>query len=153
MRKPVVALACAALVLSGCATIRESRLNPFNWFGKSREQAVTVAPATPEDGRQLVAEVIALDVSRNPGGAIVTATGLPPRQGYWSAELVPENGGEPVDGVLTYRFLVAEPIGETRISTPRSREVTAARFISNARLEGVRQIVVLGLKNSRVSRR
>ena len=41
--KPVLALALAALVLTGCGSVRESRLNPFNWFGGSREVATVSA--------------------------------------------------------------------------------------------------------------
>ena len=82
--------------------MRDSKLNPFNWFGHSQE-----APAVPQetasgianDPRQLVAQVTTLDVAETAGGAIVRANGLPPTQGWWKAELVAENHGEPVDKV------------------------------------------------------
>jgi hypothetical protein len=158
MRLPVSGLLILALVLAGCGRIRDSRLNPFNWFGRSQEVRVVAAadavvPGKPGDPRILVAEVTEMEVARQPGGAILRATGLPPTQGWWDAELVAENGGEPVDGVLSYRFVVDQPRGATRVSTPQSREVTAATYLSDIRLAGVTRIVVLGTANSRSSKR
>lgn len=157
MRLPVSGLLILALVLAGCGRIRESRLNPFNWFGRSQATAVVASksavPGRPGDPRVLVADVTDMEVARQPGGAIVRATGLPPTQGWWDAALVAENNGEPVDGVLTYRFVVDQPHGGARISTPQSREVTAAAWLSDVKLANVSQIVVLGAANSRSSRR
>ncbi|WP_347313509.1 hypothetical protein [Defluviimonas sp. SAOS-178_SWC] len=157
MRLPVTGLLIVTLVLAGCGRMRESRLNPFNWFGRSVENTQTVAegvvPGRPDDTRILVAQVTDMEVARQPGGAIVRATGLPPTQGWWDTELVAENRGVPVDGVLTYRFVIAEPLKSTRVSTPQSRELTAATYISDIKLADVRQIVVLGAENSRSSRR
>lgn len=157
MRLPVSGLLILALVLAGCGRIRESRLNPFNWFGRSQATTVvatdSVVPGRPGDPRVLVADVTDMEVARQPGGAIVRATGLPPTQGWWDAALVAENNGEPVDGVLTYRFVVDQPHAATRVSTPQSREVTAAAYLSDIKLANVTQIVVLGAANSRSSRR
>lgn len=157
MRLPVSGLVILALVLAGCGRIRESRINPFNWFKRSEPAAVAAAepavPGRPDDPRILVAEVIDMEVARQPGGAIVRATGLPPTQGWWDAALVAENGGEPVDGVLTYRFVVDQPPGPTRVSTPQSRAVTAAAYVSDVKLARIDRIVVLGATNSRSSRR
>jgi hypothetical protein len=156
MRLPILALILAALTLTSCGRIRESRiLNPFNWFGRSQEsQMVAVAnPNVIADGRLLVAQVTELEIARQPGGAIVRASGLPPTQGWWNTELIADNDGEPVDGVLTYRFVIAKPIGQTRVSTPQSRELTVAKYLSDIKLEEVRQIVVLGAENSRSVRR
>ncbi|MEZ5779513.1 MAG: hypothetical protein R3E44_14250 [Paracoccaceae bacterium] len=153
MKLPVTALLIAALSLGGCGKIRDSRFNPFNWFGRSQSSNVVVVQGVPVDGRLLVDQVTEMEVARQPGGAIVRATGLPPTQGWWDAALVAENNGQPVDGVLTYRFVLSEPLGQTRVSTPRSREVTAAVYVSDIKLAEVRQIVVLGTQNSRSSRR
>jgi hypothetical protein len=155
-RTAVLSALALPIALSGCGRIRESRLNPFNWFGRSRRRTTraTVAPAEVVDGRQLIREVTDLEVARMPNGAIVRASGLPPTQGWWDAELVSENRGRPDEnGVLTYRFLVFQPPGQTRVSTPQSRELTAAVFLSNIDLGPVRQIVVQGEGNSRVSGR
>ena len=152
MRLPVTAVLIAALSLGGCAKVRDSKFNPLNWFGRS--QAQTAAPGTvPADPRSLVQQVTALEVARQPGGAIVRASGLPPTQGWWDAELGAENDGIAKDGVLSYRFVVFAPPGERRVSTPQSRELTAAIYLSDMRLQDVRQIVVLGATNSRSVRR
>lgn len=157
MRLPVSGLLILALVLAGCGRIRDSRINPFNWFGRSEPVAVATAepavPGRPGDPRILVAEVTDMEVARQPGGAIVRATGLPPTQGWWDAALVAENGGLPVDGVLTYRFVIDQPREATRVSTPQSRAVTAAAWLSDVKLANISQIVVLGAQNSRASRR
>lgn len=158
MRKPAILIMTLAVALSlaGCARVRDSKLNPFNWFGGSEEgpaQVVETASGRPNDPRVLVAEVVTLEVAQIPEGAIVRANGLPPTQGWWEAELVAENDGKPVDGVLTYRFVVAHPVGVKPASTPQSREVTAATSLSNIALAGVRRIVVVGASNSRSSTR
>ena len=157
MRLPVTGVLVVSLALAGCGKIRESRLNPFNWFGRSHQvEAVGAGPTVPgrpDDGRLLVAQVTELEVARQPGGAIVRASGLPPTQGWWDAALVADNDGEPTDGVMTYRFVIAAPPTATRVSTPQSRELTAATFLSAAKLAQIREIVVVGAQNSRASRR
>lgn len=157
MRLVVMGLLVLTLALPGCARLRDSKVNPFNWFGRSKPVATqtveSVVPGRPADGRILIAEVTDLDVARQPGGAIVRASGLPPTQGWWDAELVAENGGRPVDGVMTYRFVIAAPLKATRTSTPQSRELTAAAYLSDVKLAEIREIVVVGATNSRASRR
>lgn len=153
MIKPIFATLALTITLAGCNTVRESRFNPLNWFGRSAPQPTTLAPldAAPAvvDNRATVTDVTQMEVQRIQGGALVTAAGLPPTQGWWDAELVAENAGEPVSGVLTYRFAVAAPRDATRVSTPQSREVTAGIFVSDQKLEGVNRIVVSGTRNSR----
>lgn len=153
MTRTIAALLVAAVALTGCGRIRDSKLNPFNWFGGSKEETVQVVDGVPVDPRPLVQEVTRLEVARQPGGAIVTAAGVPPTQGWWDAELVPEGDGAAKDGVLTYRFVVKAPLELRRTSTPQSREVTAAVYLSDIRLQDVTQIVVLGASNSRSSSR
>ncbi len=149
MRRPIAVLLVATIAVTGCSRIRESRLNPFNWFGKSKSEQVQVVDGVPQDPRPLVAQVTALEVARQPGGAIVRASGLPPTQGWWQADLLPVNDGVAEDGTLTYRFVVSQPLEPRRVSTPQSREVTAAVYLSDIRLQEVRQIVVQGASNSR----
>ncbi len=137
--------------LAGCGRIRDSRLNPFNWFGRSRRAATTATlkPNEAADGRQLIAEVTELKVEQTHGGAIIHASGLPPTQGWWKAELVSETRGRPDEnGVVTYRFLVYQPLADTRVSTPQSRILTAGVFLSDQRLETITKIVVQGERNS-----
>ncbi|MBI1219367.1 MAG: hypothetical protein GC186_12540 [Rhodobacteraceae bacterium] len=159
MKKPLLAALVLTLALGACSGFRQSRMNPFNWFGGSKKAApVAVDPATgvalaPADTRDLVAEVETLVVERRPGGAIIRATGLAPTQGWWNAALAVENDGKPVKGVLTYRFVISPPLGATPVSTPQSREVTVAIYLSDAQMDGVTQITVTGLNNARSSRR
>lgn len=138
------------LALSGCG-LRESRLNPFNWFGGgSREETVAdVDFVTRSDRRPLIDTVTELTVERLPGGILVRATGLPPQQGWHSAELVAENAGTPVEGVLTFAFRAAPPTSPTRVSTPQSREIVVATFVPDVTLANVRRIRVAGARNVR----
>lgn len=136
----------AATSLTACA----SRLNPVNWFGsaKSEPVAAQAAPAPAVDPRPLVSQVTKADLDRVAGGVMLTATGLPMSQGWWKADLVPDQAqGLAVDGTLTLRFVAAAPVSRQASSTAQSRELTAGRFIPDADLAGVRRIVVLGDTN------
>lgn len=147
--------ALAALVLiaalASCGAIRDSRLNPFNWFGRSQAAQRVDIPGQPVDARGLVADVLSMTVEPLPTGALVRATGLSPRQGYWDAALVAQPVTE--DGLLVLEFRIFPPIEPTDVNTPRSREVTAAISLSRVKLETVREIVVQGANNARASRR
>ena len=148
--------------VSGCARLADSRLNPFNWFGNSREDVATTDPAelrplVPEnrsvqvvDARPLVTTVTALSVDRSPYGAIVRATGLPPTQGYFNAQLVPRSVE---NGVLVLEFRAEAPAGYEATGSQRSRAVTAAYVIDAVDLPAIRSVRVLGAENSRTSRR
>lgn len=154
--RPGRALAVAvvlSLALSGCAGLRDSRLNPFNWFGGERESRTAATTAEVADPRGLVPQVLSLGVDRTASGAIVNAMGLPPSQGHWDAVLLPLNNGRPVNGVLSFEFRLQPPPAPTREGTQRSREVLAGTFVSNQRLEGVRVIEVIAARNRRSVRR
>jgi hypothetical protein len=150
MRKTVLAALSVVVLVAGCGAIRESRLNPFNWFGRA-EPRETVTTAAPQDERLLVAQVLSLSVDPYSSGAIVRAKGIPPTQGWWEAELV----ARPLDenGVLVFDFRVFPPITNTPEGTPRSREITVATSLSNVKLDQVREIVVQGGTNALSSRR
>ena len=105
------------------------------------------------DARDPIDRVTALRIERTPSGVIVHAEGLPPRQGYWDAELVAENDGRPEDGVVSYVFRIIPSAAGTRVGTPYSREVHVAAFLSNVALNGVSQIRVTGVQNSMIARR
>ena len=158
MNRPLLAATACLMLLSGCGGFAQSNFNPFNWFGRSTDEgpATLVPPGgftADRDFRQPVLTVTEMALDRRPGGAILRATGLPPTQGWWDAELRPENDERPEGGVLTYTFVVAEPRDAQPQGAPVSREVTAARFLPDARLDGVREIRVIGANNSRVARR
>lgn len=157
MRLPLVTALALVAALSACGSLGSSRLNPLTWFGGGREEPLTLVPeggyAVVEDNRALVERVAEIAVERMPGGAIVRAVGIAPTQGWWDAELVAENGGVPVDGVLAYRFVIAEPAEAQRVSSEASRRITAAVVLTDRALAGVRQIVVRGQTNQMVSAR
>jgi hypothetical protein len=88
-----------------------------------------------------------------PGGAIVRATGLPPTQGFWDAELVADDGLTPENGEIAFSFRVAEPLYTRPASTRQSREIEVATFLSDTELSGVRRITVIGQSNRRSSNR
>ncbi|MDE9448856.1 hypothetical protein J3R80_00045 [Aliiroseovarius sp. Z3] len=143
------------LGLTACGST--SNLNPFNWFRSDGVKEVAVIPEggflEDQEFRGLVSEVVEVQVLRSTGGAIIRAKGLPPRLGYWDAQLVPENFERPVDGVLTYMFRISEPPYHTISGRPKQREVLVGQFVSNTKLQGVRTIRVVGERNSRSSSR
>lgn len=151
MTRTLLAALCLTMTLTACSRIGNSRLNPFNWFGGSQEAAQAADPVgLPVDKRLLVATVTELALERMPGGVIIRATGLPPTQGYWDAELV----ARPLeDGRLVYDFRIFPPITDQAVSTPVSREVTVATFLSDAKLANINEIAVQGASNARASRR
>jgi len=159
MRKTALAGMVALAVLAGC----ESRLNPFNWFGGSREATLPVGAAeaptiVPQDPRPSVDQIAALTIDRVPGGALVTAVGVPATQGWFEAALVPvtrdaEGLPQAEGGEIVLRFVAVPPLQPQPAGTARSREITAGLFLSDRRLEGVRTITVRGQSNQRASRR
>ncbi len=141
--------------VSSCARLSESRLNPFNWFGgdQSSPETLPVADVAVEsDTRPVVDAVVELRIERTPGGAILMATGLPPTQGYYDAALLPD-AERSAPGRLVYQFRVQPPLRPGPVSTPRSREVRAALFLTDQDLAGVREVQVLGAQASRSVRR
>tara|TARA_R110000787_G_scaffold4637_6_gene17465 strand:+ start:393 stop:914 length:522 start_codon:yes stop_codon:yes gene_type:complete len=173
MRKTLSLLLASTITLTACGAVRESRINPFNWFGQSRSESVQTKqntnPLIPEKSGGVFAgmrakdaeylglpfdQVTNLTIERVPGGAIIRATGLAARQGYYAVQLTPANEDElPVDGVLTYRLEGVRPSVNTPTGTAPTREVIAARRVTDQDLLGVRSIRVEGQLNALVSRR
>ena len=152
MTRLIAALALLSL-LAACGGLRQSKLNPFNWFGKSQQETVAATKAEVVDPRVLVDQVAALRVDHAPGGAIVTALGLPEGQGYWQAGLVAQNGGKPVKGVLSFELRLMKPARPQPVGTPASREIAVAVFVSEQALDGVKKIEVIAANNRRSASR
>jgi hypothetical protein len=150
MRFSLLAALSLVMLVSACGT----RLNPFNWFGgaEAAPPADTQQLPTTADPRLLAQQITELKVEPMPGGAIVRATAVMESQGWWQAELVAIED-EPVDGAMVYEFRVFPPPQQTRVSTPQSRQVTAAVFLSDIRLSTIRSITVQGQTNGLTSRR
>ncbi|MBR9649688.1 hypothetical protein [Thalassovita aquimarina] len=164
MQKSLSVLLISAVVLSGCGN---SRLNPKNWFGRSQPapvaNAADVNPLIPARRSrllardtsyqgQLVGEIRDLTIERVPGGAMARVTGLADRQGPYEVRLMPMNDGQPVGGVLSFEL---RALGSPRnpVGPEASRLLTAAVFLTDQELAGVREIKVLGARNARSSRR
>ncbi len=172
MRKTLLALLASTLLVSACGMVRDSRINPMNWFGPARSVAVeseeNTNPLIPKraglfakrraevetyEGRPFE-QITDLTVEPVPGGAIVRATGLAARQGIYAVQLTPANDEElPVNGVLTYRLEGVRPDKATPQGTQPTREVIAGRRLTDQNLRGVREIRVEGQLNALVSRR
>lgn len=152
MKRSILATLAICLTVGACGTIRDSRINPFNWFGRDRsEQTVVTEEAFLRDPRPFVAEVVSLRIDPTPEGAIIRVVGLPQIQGYWGAELLEVDKDDL--STLTYEFRVTPPQYKTRQSTKRSREIVVARAISTSRLDKVRVVTVIGQGNRRAVRR
>ncbi|MBT8459019.1 MAG: hypothetical protein HKP37_05010 [Boseongicola sp.] len=146
-------LVITAIALSGCGS--GVSLNPFNWFSQEEpvEQLNDVDIAQFVDDRPLVQSVEGLVIERLPGGVIIRATGLPPMQGWYDAQLVREGGAAAGTGVAVYSFRARPPEQPTRVSTQQSRELIAAAFLSNIELEAISSIRVIAASNARSARR
>lgn len=151
MTRSLTVALIALLVLTSCGRVRDSRLNPFNWFGRSEQTETLQTVQKPTDQRPLVADVVSMNVEPYSGGAIVRATGISPTQGWWDAELVEVETDEP--GHLVLEFRLFPPVAEQGVNTPRSREVTVAMTLSPSRLENISRITVQGASNARTTRR
>ena len=153
MRKPLLAMLVGLMVLGACSRMRDSRVNPMNWFGRAAavEMAPQATPQTPQDARPLVTQVLSLQVEAMQTGAIVRATGLPPTQGHWDAELVARDLDE--NGVQIYDFRLLPPVIPMAVSTQRSREVVVAVALSNTQLAKISRITVQGAANALSSQR
>lgn len=158
MRKPLIAIMALSLTLSACGGIRDSRINPFNWFGRSEARTSSSREESqkfvrPEDWRPLVDQVTSMSVEQIPEGAILRATGLPSTQGHWGAELVRYEGQGIADGVLVFDFRLAPPPYRANAGTEYSREVVVATRLTLNDLAGVSRIIVRGQRTERSVRR
>lgn len=147
MLRPLPLLLIAALALSGCARIAQSRLNPLNWFGPSRPAAPAPARAVVQDTRLPVAQVTEMVIEPTESGAILRATGTAPGEGWYNARLVRVPDAE---GVLTYEFRAEPPPGGV---TSGAQVIVVARSLSFGDLAGVSHVRVLAQQNSREARR
>jgi len=172
MKRRIFLGLAAAGAVAGCSGFGESRMNPRNWFGRSRSRRRNAPtedpdanPLIPENEQggifdrireekpyegTLVAEVTGLDVERATGGAIIRVRGIASGQDVYDVRLMPDGpDDEPVNGVMGYELRAVQPLD----AQGGPREVQAAEFISDKTLESVREIRVRGAQNERVSRR
>lgn len=153
MARRLLASVLALSTLTSCGTLSDSWINPFNWFGQP-DRPVEATPPTVvhvTDRRPLVDQVVSARLEKTPGGAILHAVGLPPYQGYWGTALM-EDATRSTPTRRVFLFRIIPPQTPVRVSTPQSREVSAARFLSDQALAGVREVQVLGTRSSRAVR-
>lgn len=167
MFRPLTAVALSLVLLAGCGAVRESRFNPFNWFGQGtaqpaeaqegvnplipRRRSVFQSAAEEVYGGRAVAEISELLVERRPGGAILRVTGVADRQGPFDVRLVPVP--EETDGnTLTFELQALQQPGRRDVG-PAARSVIAALALKDSDLLGIRSIRVKGARNMMTSRR
>lgn len=161
MRLTLPLLLCAALTVTGCARVSQSKLNPLNWFGSSAPSVMTAEgtrqPLVPEtratkvvDARGAIDQVTTLVIEKTADGALVRATGIASTQGQFNAQLVPISNER---GTLTFAFRIQAASGFSGVNSAFSRQVTVARFLSFADLADVRRIMVQGATNARSAAR
>lgn len=171
MRTTIGILLVSSLLVTGCGRVADSRLNPFNWFGRAEPveasaEAEEINPLIPQKRESIferrgeeayagtaVLTVNDVKVERASGGVIIRVLGTAQTQGAFEARLTPENDDElPVDGVLTYRLEAIQPPG-FRQGPARSREINIALFRTEQDLSGVRTIRIVGQNNAMQVRR
>ncbi|MCR8549649.1 hypothetical protein M4578_17600 [Salipiger sp. P9] len=169
MFKSLSVLIVAGVVLTSCGSVRESRLNPFNWFGGSESVAVDPAatgannPLIPKRRASVfrakeagyaghpVETVSELLIERRPGGAIIRVTGVADRAGPFEVRLIKDEDVSD-DNTLAYTLKALQSAGP-RNTGERARMVTAALWLTEQELAGIREIRVAGRTNARASRR
>lgn len=171
MRTTIGLLLVSSVLVTSCGRVADSRLNPFNWFGRAEAVEVEVDekeinPLIPQKRESIferrgtetypgtaVLTVNDVKIERVSGGAIIRVLGTAQTQGAFETRLTPENDDElPVDGVLTYRLEAIQPTG-FRQGPARSREINVARFRTDQDLNGVRTIRIVGVNNAMQVRR
>ena len=174
MRISLIVFLMASLLLASCGGWSESRGNPRNWFGKSREVPVQEAQINTEAANPLIpqksaiskrpekadtsvaiASVSELRVERTPTGAIILATGIASRQGAYDAELrlEPAVEGDGPSTTLTYTFRVVYPKYLTTTGSAHSRTIHVARSLTTQDLSGTNLIRVRSEQNTLETRR
>lgn len=167
MRKQVLALLVVTMTVTACGTVRESRLNPFNWFGRSTSVAVEpseseVNPLIPRRNMILsapersyqgtpVETVTELFIRRVPGGAIIEVTGVMRSAGSFDVRLTRVDSAQP--DRLVYSMRALQPRTTAGVGSDHSRTVTAALTLTDQELAGIRAIEVRAQRNVRTTRR
>lgn len=173
MNKSIFTALILTMTVAGCGSIRDSRANPFNWFGNDRGSAPAPVeentnPLIPQQTGLFeasrkererykgtpIAALTDLRLERVPGGVLVRATGLAATQGVYDARLTPENKDVlPVDGVLTFFLEAQDNTAITTQGTQQTREVTVAVRLTEQELAGARVIQVKSVQNTLQARR
>lgn len=167
MRKSILTALAATMLLTSCGSMRDSFLNPGNWFGRSRAEAVDAGPVNPLIPKRaggifrrpeaayagvLVDTIAELRIERVPDGAIVQVKGIASTQGWHNARLI-EDKDDGSDTTLTYTLQAERSPHRELIGPPQGREIVAAKAVTENDLRDIRVIRVKGAKNARSTRR
>lgn len=167
MRKQVLALVLIGTTVSACGAVRESRFNPFNWFGGSTSVPVQasesevnpliprrnpiLSPREQAYGGTPVQNVTDLHIRRVQGGAVIEVTGVMRSAGSFDVRLTREDSER--SDTLVYTMRALQPRATSGVGSAYSRTVTAATRLTDQQLAGIRVIQVRALENVRSSRR
>ena len=166
MRSFMTVLVISSVALAGCSGLRDSKVNPANWFGKNKAGRVATAPGQPasenpliptstsifkRDKREIyigtaVDNVVAMSVEPLPSGAIIRVTGVSRQQGAYDVRLTSDNNDEPVDGILRLKLEAVQPI-DTPQGSQSARTVQVGKFISSDDIENTNVIQIIGGQN------
>lgn len=126
----------ALAVLGGCGL----RLPGFDDIGSPRT-AVSAVPSAPVFDPVLPLRRAQIESGLR--GSILRVEAVAPTQGWYDAELVLRES-QPAPGVLAYEFRATPPEGAQPVGRERTRLLTAAAFLPDTQLRGLRQIDVNG---------
>ncbi len=118
--------------------------------GPSRQNLANAPAPVQADPRPLIDRIDTISAVQTPGGVILRATGIAAVQGAYEGALIPAPAGP---GIRAFEFRAFPPPDPERVSTPRSREVTVALFLSDRALAGVTELKVSGATNAQAVRR
>jgi hypothetical protein len=177
MRILTTTLLVAIMTLAACGAVRDSRVNPLNWFGGSRSEPIQrdaqqeVNPLIPQTDRvglfantrdaanaylgTPIDQISELVIERVPGGAILRVTGVSEVLGIYDVRLTPTNVDDvaDADGVLTYRLEGVRPARVVRGGTEPQRTVTAGRHLTDNQLARAQVIRIEGRLNAQTTAR
>ena len=168
MRRFLVVLVISSVALTGCGRLRDSKVNPINWFGNGKPRPVATAqtgagtqtnPLIPTKRASIfrknktevyfgtpVDQISSISVENLPSGAIIHVTGISLRQGAHDVRLTSTSKAEPVDGVLTFTLAAVQPQDQPQ-GAQLARTIHAAQFVSTEDLENTTVIRIVGDRN------
>jgi hypothetical protein len=166
MKSFIFLLLATSLLTTGCESTRDSKANPFNWFGGSKKEVKkndaegALIPKKKlamfrmkKDAVYLgqpIDKLSTLVVDEVPGGLLVQVTGMAQKTGFYNGQLIPLDSADPT--VRGYRFDIIQP-ADTVGGSPASRTLSVAVYLTNQDLEAIRVIRVRGANNTLIKRR
>ena len=167
MKSFIFLLLTASLLTTGCESTRDSKANPFNWFGGSKKEGnqsdaktalipkkkltlFTMKKTEAVYLGQPIDKLSTLIMDEVPGGLLIQVTGMAQKTGIYDGRLIPLDS--PDTSVLEFRFDVIQPTDATG-GPIASRTITVAAYLTDQDLETVSTIRVRGANNTLTKRR